>query len=435
MSVVQWLAGQPGAASILVGLPAVEARSAGEGRGLGLFAPRTIPAFTQILRDPIACLMKPTDDLPELYERFSELPELQQTQYTSLSYRDDLEKDAVLTQKLLQRGYTSNDAKKRIQVGHIMHNNAFTVDVGGPHGAGHRALFLSVARINHSCTPNAHVSFYPPSPSTSVGRMVVHTLRELHAGEEVLISYFSILMSKPDRQTKARKWGFDCACSACDGKQLHHVEREEVLKDIRDFKSNYSMVMSGNKHSPGSLKSLIIKGSALVEHCLGDLSLRPALPDLFDDLGMLEAKMLLSTRRENEREAVVAFLEKSVVWEARITGTESVATNKRLEKLHQFATRRGRPHVGEQYKFEYQVAWTARYIPIGSLTTSLSIKFGLLKASYAKRTLHHPSKRTSSQSAKRFQTAQVCLAPKSRHEIYGLAKHEIALLSFERLTK
>ncbi|KXT07405.1 hypothetical protein AC578_412 [Pseudocercospora eumusae] len=359
----QWLAGQPRAASILVGLPAVEARAAGEGRGLGLFALRAIPAFAQILGDPIACLMKPTDDLPELYERFLELPQAQQTQYMSLSFRDDPELDAILTHKLLQRGYTSNDAAKRIQVGHIMQNNAFTVDIGGPHGAGHRGLFLNVARINHSCTPNAHVSFYPPNPSDSVGHMVVHTLRELHAGDEVLISYFSILMSKPDRQAKARKWGFDCACSACDSKQVHHLEREEILKDIRDFRSKHSTVMSGNNHSPRSLKSLINKGSALIEHCLRDLSLRPALPDLFDDLGMLEAKMLLSTRRENEREAVVEDLEKAAVWEARITGTGSIATNKRLQKLQQFAARRGdgiRPSVGEQYKHEYQVAWTAR---------------------------------------------------------------------------
>ena len=307
--------------------------------------------------------MKPTDDLPELYERFLELSQAQQTQYMSLSYRDDPDKDAILTQKLLQRGYTSNDAAKRIQVGHIMQNNAFTVDIGGRHGAGHRGLFLSVARINHSCTPNAHVSFYPPSPSEPVGRMVVHTLRELHAGDEVLISYFSILMSKPERQTKARKWGFDCACPACDSKQVHHLQREEILKDIRDFRSKHSTVMSGNAHGPRSLKSLINKGSALTEHCLGDPSLRPALPDLFDDLGMLEAKMLLSTRRENEREAIVTDLEKAAVWEARMTGTGSIATNKRLHKLQQFAARRGdgiRPNMGEQYKYEYQVAWAAR---------------------------------------------------------------------------
>ncbi|KXT12817.1 hypothetical protein AC579_1812 [Pseudocercospora musae] len=359
----QWLAGQPRAASILVGLPAVEARSAGEGRGLGLFALRAIPAFTEILGDPIACLMKPTDDLPELYERFLQLPQAQQTQYMSLSYRDDPEKDAILTQKLLQRGCISNNAAKCIQVGHIMQNNAFTVDIGGPNGAGHRGLFLSVARINHSCAPNAHVSFYPPSPSEPVGRMVVHTLRELHAGDEVVISYFSILMSKPDRQTKARKWGFDCACSACDSKQMHHLQREEILKDIRDFRSEHSTVMSGNNHSPRSLISLIKKGSALIGHCLSDLSLRPALPDLFDDLGMLEAKMLLGMRRENEREAVVTDFEKAAVWEARITGTGSIATNKRLQKLQEFAARRGdgiRPNVGQQYKYEYQVAWTAR---------------------------------------------------------------------------
>lgn len=354
-AVGQWLSDRPDAVSLLVGASAVETRSAGEGRGLGVFAVREIPAFSHILSDPITCLMKPTDDLPQLYDRFLALSEAQRAQYLSLSYRADQEKDSILTWKLLERGHTMDDVPRRIQVGHIMQNNAFNVDLGGSHGAGHRALFQNVARINHSCAPNAHVSFYPKE-----GRMAVHTLRPILSGEEVLISYFSILLPRVQRQSRTRKWGFDCSCSACDTSQSAHGFAEGTRKAFADFKDEYESIMKTSRTSPKALRSIAGKGLALATRTEKDSSLRPALPDLYDELGMLEAKLLLSMKRENERDGIVAYLEKSVIWEARITGRDSAATKNRLDKLRQFAAKQGdqnRPQVAEQYKTEYDVVW------------------------------------------------------------------------------
>lgn len=126
----QWLMGRPEAASVLLGLPCVEVRSSGEGRGLGLFCTRDLPAFTRILSDPPLVLLKPTDDLPQLYERFQSLPEEARQRYLSLSYdKHDHNRNIMLRDKLLKRGF-SDGLTEMVNVASIMQTNAFNVSQG-----------------------------------------------------------------------------------------------------------------------------------------------------------------------------------------------------------------------------------------------------------------------------------------------------------------
>ena len=203
----EWLSGRPVASTLLLGTPAVEVRSAGENRGLGLFATRDIEPFTQILSDAPLILMKPTDDLPELYQQFTNLSKDDRDKYLALSYHADPNRDAMLKDKLLQRGFGKEALQEMTDVAGIMQTNAFNVDLNDGRGSRHRALFPNIARINHSCAPNAHVCFHPPSESRPQGRMVVHSLRHLQPGEEILISYFSILLPRAERQTRTQKIG------------------------------------------------------------------------------------------------------------------------------------------------------------------------------------------------------------------------------------
>lgn len=323
----------------------MEARSAGEGRGLGLFTTRPISAYTEILSDPPAILLKPSDDLPQLYEQFVALPQNHQDKFLTLAYHDQLDKDVILKQKLRARGVPAHEVDLQVQVGHTFQTNAFTVDVGGDNETQterqYRTLFLNVARMNHSCAPNAHVCFYPATENQPRGRMVVHTLHDLEAGEEVLISYFSIILPRAERQAKAEKWGFTCMCTVCDKATPGQAKSEKRRKTLVDFKAEQAAIIADPRPSIKSLAALINKGTKQAAETYNEPALRPTLPDMYDQLGMLEAKVLIVQGRENERVEVLKWLEKAVIQDAYMTGLGSPATKRRVQKLEQFANRKG----------------------------------------------------------------------------------------------
>ncbi|CAK1355525.1 hypothetical protein CB0940_00760 [Cercospora beticola] len=358
----QWLSARPDAAAILVGASPVEVRPAGDGRGQGLFTTRALPAFTEILSEAPAILLRPTDDLPQLYEQYIALREpgsdAVQMKYMALSYHDLPERDARLREKLAERGFDTGSADEMVRVASIMQNNAFNVDLGHGTGENHRALFLDVARINHSCAPNAHVCFYQPERPDGRGRMVIHSLRDLQANEEVLIAYFSILLPTTDRQDKASKWGFRCLCSACQPQDAAH---EHQRKAITDFTAKQAALMHDARPTMKQITDLIAAGTKLIGKVDAYGRLRPAIPDLYDNIAMLRAKGLLVQRKEKQREGVLEFLEQATIYEAKLTGVGSPATKRRLHKLEQFAAQKDAAGSAKLVTSEnnvYSVAWT-----------------------------------------------------------------------------
>lgn len=400
-----WLSARPDPISLLRGPSShVQTRSSGEGRGLGLFTTRSIPAYSEILREAPLILLEPTDDLPQLYEQFISLrkpgsDEALQRRYLALSHQEVPQRDQRLREKLTERGFDAATVEEMVLVASIMQTNAFNVDVGDGMGCNHRALFPQIARINHSCVPNAHVCFYPSSTSTITatgknasslhhrrrrqeGRMVVHALRNLHEGEEVQIAYFSILLSRPERQTKAQKWGFTCRCPACelptrhddddDEKSMHR--HEQVRTAVVDFTTKKTALLmqqqqtknhrtsSSSSSSSSAVKqitNLIALGHNTISQVLDNDDddnhtggFHPTLPDLYSNLSDLQARALLLLRsrerkgrphqqhnEEVEKEDVISSLQLAAIWEAKLTGRESPATKKRLLQLEKCAAR------------------------------------------------------------------------------------------------
>ncbi|KAL9536302.1 hypothetical protein SMMN14_00648 [Sphaerulina musiva] len=402
-----WLSARPDPISLLRGPSShVQTRSSGEGRGLGLFTTRSIPAYSEILREAPLILLEPTDDLPQLYEQFISLrkpgsDEALQRRYLALSHQEVPQRDQRLREKLTERGFDAATVEEMVLVAGIMQTNAFNVDVGDGMGCNHRALFPQIARINHSCVPNAHVCYYPSSTSTITatgknasslhhhhhhrrrheGRMVVHALRNLHEGEEVQIAYFSILLSRPERQTKAQKWGFTCRCPACeplptrhddddDGKIMRH--HEQVRTAVVDFttkktallmqqqQQNHRTSSSSSSSAVKQITNLITLGHNTISQVLDDHDdhddthtggFHPTLPDLYSNLSDLQARALLLRSRERkgrphqqhdeevEKEDVISSLQLAAIWEAKLTGMTSPATKKRLLQLEKCAAR------------------------------------------------------------------------------------------------
>jgi hypothetical protein len=268
----------------------------------------------------------------------------------------------MMQDKLLQRGFDHAELSQMITVASIMQTNAFNVDIADGQGSTHRALFAKIARINHACAPNAHVCYYPPDAQSERGRMVIHSLRDLGKGEEVLISYFNILMPREQRMVRTKKWGFECACPVCDEQAPGQARAEALRREFEEFKAEQAGLVqrpSTSGKGPTKVKNCIERGKALIDASSGCPDLIPALPDVYDALAVLEAGLLASQGRPFVGEEALALLEKAAIWDARITGRSSPATAKRLHKLSLFATKTGdgraRPRITNTKDGDFEV--------------------------------------------------------------------------------
>ena len=83
------------------------------------------------------------------------------------------------------------------------------------------AIFPTLARINHSCDPNAEPEFH--------GLVKIRAKRDIAAGDEIFISYKE--MSEDDDREKRwealKNFHFECRCPACEGNMtIGQVRRE-----------------------------------------------------------------------------------------------------------------------------------------------------------------------------------------------------------------
>ena len=65
--------------------------------------------------------------------------------------------------------------------------------------------------MSYSCRPNAHFSFHKPSFSVRL-----RALRDIKAGEEILISHVPPEAPYAQRQKELAHYGFSCTCAVCE---------------------------------------------------------------------------------------------------------------------------------------------------------------------------------------------------------------------------
>ena len=74
---------------------------------------------------------------------------------------------------------------------------------------GTKAVFVSACRFNHSCSPNAHVSW-----NAKRGQQVIYALSTIEPGTEICVSYLDNA-SGMRRAQRHEELGFACTCCAC----------------------------------------------------------------------------------------------------------------------------------------------------------------------------------------------------------------------------
>lgn len=83
-------------------------------------------------------------------------------------------------------------------------------------------IFPLIARMNHSCRPNAQHAW-----NDKLGRQTVYAVRDVAAGDELTLSYHNGGPSSERRAALKQFFGFDCACELCalPPKQLRESDR------------------------------------------------------------------------------------------------------------------------------------------------------------------------------------------------------------------
>jgi hypothetical protein len=92
----------------------------------------------------------------------------------------------------------------------IFRTNAFSLEESSKI---HQAVFADVARLNHSCVPNAQGNFHD-----ALGCFNVHATRDIAAEEELTINYLpeNGYMQEVRQKSLLDGYGFACECPACD---------------------------------------------------------------------------------------------------------------------------------------------------------------------------------------------------------------------------
>ncbi|KAH6625357.1 hypothetical protein C7974DRAFT_313304 [Boeremia exigua] len=201
------------------------------GKGYGCIALADIPRGTRILSDtallsvPVAAYLQ-----SDIVKIFDALPPASQVLYYTLHSAHGQPLSAWPTQihssvPVLERRriIEQHGARTGTEPTHISIFQTNCMEMGA--GAG---VFVHAARFNHSCVPNACFSW-----NSDTQRENIHTMRDIKAGEEVLISYVDGEHDKRLRAWELRHYGFVCGCEACGDEE----DVSTALQDIPAYKS------------------------------------------------------------------------------------------------------------------------------------------------------------------------------------------------------
>ncbi|KAH7034552.1 uncharacterized protein B0I36DRAFT_360066 [Microdochium trichocladiopsis] len=218
-------------------------------KGLGVFASRHIPRGTRLLAEPP--LLSITRGQPDVLRAASLLSNDNVARLLQLSTNDSRRaRQASLALSLLPtlsniltRKKASLASNRRVL--NVFYNNNFAIG----DEAGTRALFPTVARLNHSCIPSAQGNF-----NATWGHFTIHSLRDIPADEEITISYLHDEMApRAARQASLKAgYGFECGCPICaasDARTASDARRAQHHKLLREY---HSHAARSSQQQPGS---------------------------------------------------------------------------------------------------------------------------------------------------------------------------------------
>ena len=113
----------------------------------------------------------------------------------------------------------------------IFYTNFFTIGYDEPTIGG---LFMTVARINHSCIPNAYWTY-----NEDLNHMTVQATQDIEEGAEITISYIpTATKTREQRHHDLEAFSFTCRCKACENPEEsdgHRARLNQLNELIRKY--------------------------------------------------------------------------------------------------------------------------------------------------------------------------------------------------------
>jgi hypothetical protein len=168
-----------------------------EGKGLGVFAAHELDIGDIIMQETPALKIVPPEFVQGTGYPMSEVTKLVRLEFDALS---PAEQEEIMS---LTYHATTTEEATMDKLGIIFRTNAYNsgTEIG---------LFPKIARINHSCRPNA--SYYW---SDRLNKRIIYATRKIPEGEEIFVSYIPLLLPQEHRQKHLDRYGFKCSCEAC----------------------------------------------------------------------------------------------------------------------------------------------------------------------------------------------------------------------------
>ena len=205
-------------------------------KGHGLIATRSINRHSLILRThPVLVTLIEEVLSTEEREHYFRLAISQLSPSTQNSYYDlvrlynieDFAAQDVVRANSFEIGLSWPSASEPIKPGNDTPKHT-VLSSDGSRTTMHAAVFPEAARLNHACHPNA---MYYLDPYTLTH--VVHATRDIQPGEEITISYISVMQNlEARRRMLAEGFGFKCLCERCVKEEEHSRHEGGALEGI-----------------------------------------------------------------------------------------------------------------------------------------------------------------------------------------------------------
>jgi hypothetical protein len=198
-----------------------------EGKGLGVFAIHDLDVGDIVMRETPPLKIAPPEFVKGTGYPMSEVTKLVRAEFDTLS---STEQDEIMS---LTYHVTATEEATMDKLGIIFRTNAYNSGTA-------IGLFPKIARINHSCRPNA--SYYW---SDKLNKRIVYASRKIAKGEEIFVSYIPLLLRQEHRQKHLDRYGFKCSCEACAqqsaAKEASDTRRISISKAFADFEPQLTL--------------------------------------------------------------------------------------------------------------------------------------------------------------------------------------------------
>ncbi|KAI3317181.1 TPR domain-containing protein [Xylariaceae sp. AK1471] len=202
----------------------IEVRHA-SAKGFGVFAKTLIPRGTRLLAE--SSLLSINDHSPSILTAARRLTSQNRRILLALSLNRSKQRSLLSLIEAIWRSLPAlGSVASNRDILNVFRNNNFNL----ADAAGTRAVFETIARINHACVPNAQGNFH-----SGTRQFTVHALRRIRNGEEITISYLDdqLATGMVRREHLMDGYDFACACPVCYGGSKLSVVSEARRADVK----------------------------------------------------------------------------------------------------------------------------------------------------------------------------------------------------------